>query len=102
MISLTSKTRRLGLSMAVAGLFALAPAAQAALLDGAVSAEGAAAVNATVAAPGSAAPTQAGWIAKLRFGAVAAPPPAALLFAAPTLLGLVGVARRKHAAGLAG
>ena len=119
MISLTQKTRRLGLSMAVAALFATAPAAQAALLDGAVPSEGAAVVNATVAVKGHGiAPVQAtaakgspdgstqqGGIATVRLiSAVAAsvPVPAVLLFATPALLGLVGVARRKHAAGLAG
>ena len=76
MISLTQKTRRLGLSMVVAALFATAPAAQAA-------------VNATVASEGGAA-------------AAAVPTPAVLLFATPALLGFVGVARRKHSAGLAG
>lgn len=102
------------MSMAVAALFATAPAAQAALIDGAVPSEGAAAVNATVAVEGGGpyhavaarvspdASTQPGGVATLRLIRAAVPAPAVLLFAAPALLGLVGVARRKHAAGLAG
>ena len=108
MISLTQKTRRLGLSMVVAALFATAPAVQAAV-NATVASEGAAAAStpaqATAAKASPDGSTQPGGIASVRFisAAVASvPTPAVLLFATPALLGFVGVARRKHAAGLAG